>query len=316
MLKLFCWVLVAAPSCLCQSTLVRESIGQQSEQDARKLATYYTAPRVELSSWVGNAVIFLPRDREGKSKPYPVVSKGTHEQLPVTCNMAKKLIAHSNDLLALAEEAQKEAQSNPFITRAARLKLLENLDENERLSVQARELCTKAATAITAGMPYDLFAGRLGRVAIVEDYWAGVILSPAPPPGTKAVYLVLEDDRVYIALGEDGIVDGLALLSDIELGRRKWRGLQVHPKIDRLLTYSAETDKYGTVEVSRSDVLTIADVVAGFESCAPARVVLVTAAGLEGYQDLSVSGTNCRPAARFPTFTDRFEVVDVPAAGR
>jgi hypothetical protein len=193
-----------------------------------------------------------------------------------------------------------------------------DLAECARQLGESSELLTHSLSEMLQGVPYEVLAGRVGRVAIVQDYLAGLVSKPGEvrTSSKKAVYIVFEDDPAYVATARDGIVDGLALVSDIELGRRKWRGLRVHPRIleaQWLLTYDADTGTYGSFPVSPADVLTVADVVVGFDQCSPARVILVTATGREGFRDVSVSGTNCGSTARIPTFTDRFEVMETAA---
>jgi hypothetical protein len=159
-------------------------------------------------------------------------------------------------------------------------------------------------TRILHGTPYDLLVGREGRILDVRQFGVGT------PPEAKAVFIVVEGET-YVVAARDGTAPGIALLSDIDLGRHRWRGLQVRPKagMTDLVTYDGETGSYGKIPVSSSDTLTIADVVAGYVPCAPVRVILTTAAGREGYQDVAVSKTNCRSNENFSTFTERFDVV-------
>jgi hypothetical protein len=94
-----CLVALAAP-CLAQNPLIRESIGQP-EQDAKTLDSYYTAPKVELQSWVGKTFIFLPRDRDGRVKPYEdVVPSALYESAVTSWDNCKQVQAVADQIKA------------------------------------------------------------------------------------------------------------------------------------------------------------------------------------------------------------------------
>ena len=169
---------------------------------------------------------------------------------------------------------------------------------------------THIVQSFAAGVPYETLVGSAVKVTGVHDDFGGYRF-----PRGKFVFLSNSFDFYITYALDDGTTPGLALLSDIELGRQRWIGMSVRPKREeKLVTYDDATGTFGAVSVTASDVLRITDVVAGFNQCEPARVIVMTNDGREAFQDFSVSGTNCVPVGGLSptTFTDRFDIVDAP----
>jgi len=135
-----------------------------------------------------------------------------------------------------------------------------------------------------------------------EDFVGHVLTVTAVDANTAKASVKFKDDatgKEYSAsYGSDETVGDLALLADLQAARDKWLGKTLWLLQPNLIGYDEPSDSYSTVKAARFSGAKVTDVVAGWDSHLPVRLILQTADGKEGYRDVNVSGTNIREASR------------------
>jgi hypothetical protein len=108
------------------------------------------------------------------------------------------------------------------------------------------------------------------------------------------VFFTTSDGKELHATAYDGSVEGIALVSDLDLASR-WTGKTLWLR-DRgvLETYDATTGEGDSERVGRLAKVRVKAVVAGWTSARPARFIVVSEDGREGFVDVQISGTNTR----------------------
>lgn len=132
----------------------------------------------------------------------------------------------------------------------------------------------------------------VGRIAIITDvryanpFWY--------------ITMKMEDDgRLYTAeklnsdgTGEDVDVSGLALASDIDYIRNRYKGKMVWLKKSIVTRYNYDTEQFEAKEYSGAIKARITDVIPGWYEWAPVRVLFQAEDGEEWFEDVAVSRTN------------------------
>lgn len=177
-------------------------------------------------------------------------------------------------------------------------------------------------------LPYDEFAGRIVRVARIEQGHGpnGETLDEAD--------LQLEDDKKTIHGDIDGgCMDDVALVSDLEMARTLYRGKTLWLASDHLSTYDPAKDlsdspaalvlheAFQQIKIKQYSPVRVLDVVPGWYASAPIRFI-VQAEGTQapgdqvsGYVDVHMSDTNVpKPLQAVSRFRDVFLEADPRAA--
>lgn len=121
-----------------------------------------------------------------------------------------------------------------------------------------------------------------------------------------------DNGQVYTASALDGQIDDLAAVADLELARSLWMGKALWFFGHEIATYDALTGKIGSLKnVRKYCPVKVMDVVAGWYSFEPARLVVRTESGEEGFVDVNVTGTNVPDSLRdMARFEDSFLTQD------
>jgi hypothetical protein len=130
-------------------------------------------------------------------------------------------------------------------------------------------------------LKYEECVGRIGTITKASN-----------SGGSADITIQMDDNgQVYIGFGYDGI-DGIAPVADMEYARDKWLGKTLWYGGKKIDTYDETTDKFGSIKIRKFSTVKVVDVVAGWDSFAPIRFILQTPSGEEGFQDVTLSGTN------------------------
>jgi hypothetical protein len=143
-----------------------------------------------------------------------------------------------------------------------------------------------------------------------EDLVGHVMTVTALEQSATKQAVKLKDDATSkeytLSFGSDETIADLALLADLQAARDKWLGKTLWLLQPNLIAYDEPADSYSTVKAPRFSGGKVTDVVAGWDSHLPVRLILQTADGQEGYRDVNVSGTNIRETSRDDNRFDDF----------
>lgn len=157
------------------------------------------------------------------------------------------------------------------------------------------------------GVPsYEEATGRIGKVQSVQR----------GKYGGWEIKMQMEGGREKTYTGEslggsndpaDASIDGIVPLLDLETARSRWKGKTLWLKVESLVTYDEANGKFGGIKVAMNAPVTVSDVVAGFFTESPIRLILQTSSGVEGFLDVGLSGTNIPSVLRkHARFEDNF----------
>lgn len=155
-------------------------------------------------------------------------------------------------------------------------------DEYGYFELKGRKSIKSSIDLLGSALPYKEFVGRTATVVTTTrmDYYY--------------LFELRMDDTgdTIITSSRSDEVDGLALTSDIDSSRARWRGKTLWYKGFFLVTYNATTNEHGNVHTKNCSPVVVMDIVAGDENYEPVRFILKDSDGNEGYIDVSVSGSN------------------------
>lgn len=142
---------------------------------------------------------------------------------------------------------------------------------------------------------YNEYVGRIATVVSVQkvcDSWD--------------VQFEMQDNgqRVTAAAWRGGI-DGVAPVADIDAARDRWLGKTLWYKKTWIDTYNEDTGEVCSVHLRKNSQVKVIDIGAGWKHSTPVRFILQTAAGKQGYVDMTWTGTNCDDYER--RYCDTFE---------
>jgi hypothetical protein len=129
---------------------------------------------------------------------------------------------------------------------------------------------------------YKSYVGRIMKVTSVEKEY----------PLYRVTFQMEDSKETLRATAYSETVDGIAPLADIDSARAKWLGRTLWYKGNQLVSYDENKDSFEHVDLKKFSPLKVVDVVAGWYSNSPVRLILQDAKGNEGYEDLNVSNTN------------------------
>lgn len=141
---------------------------------------------------------------------------------------------------------------------------------------------------------YQDYVGRVARVISIETEDSSI---------SRVIFEMEDDKQKMSAKPSYGSINDIALLSDIENARKKWKGKTIWTKqgVD-LKKYDAGTDEVEHMKPELFSPLKVTDVVAGWYSSYPVRLILRTQTGNIYFEDISLSGTNSSATATFDTY--------------
>ena len=129
---------------------------------------------------------------------------------------------------------------------------------------------------------YDECAGQVGTVVEVDN----------DGHTDRKVVLQLEDGREYTAVSATGVFGEIAPVADIERARDDWQGKLIWLFSEPVYEYNADTGQLFSFDATSLEPVTVTDVVASWDNNRPARLIVKTLDGYEGFIDLQVSSTN------------------------
>lgn len=136
----------------------------------------------------------------------------------------------------------------------------------------------------------------VGRIVTV------VALAPdagGPLSDFYTVKLKMDDGgKIYTTKAVREQMENLAPLADLEYARKAWLGRTLWFIGREVDTYDAETGKINTLHLKKCSAVNVIDVVAGWYSFEPIRLVIRNESGEEGFVDVNVTGTNVSEVLR------------------
>lgn len=141
-------------------------------------------------------------------------------------------------------------------------------------------------------LPYAQWLGKTLTVTNVEQ-------------GAPAIVTFRASDGATVrAEAYNGTVHDLALASDLESAKKRWSGKALWLRVDDILTYDADGDKFRSIRLGKGARVVVKDVVGSSLDYEPAEFLLVADDGRSGFLDVQLSGTNVSKGMRG---TDTFE---------
>jgi TonB family protein len=132
------------------------------------------------------------------------------------------------------------------------------------------------------GLPtYAEAAGKIGRIVAVEGGQFPKVVIELEGPGPR-----------YVGTVYSGTLSDIAFLDEIDQARKELTGKTLWTLGSELGTYDETSGSFGSVKVKKFSPLKVVDVVVGWFSDNPIRLILRSETGEEGYVDVSISGTN------------------------
>jgi hypothetical protein len=167
---------------------------------------------------------------------------------------------------------------------------------------------------------YEEAVGRIGKITEVSDSaYSG-----------KITIQMEDNDQIYLGSGRDSI-DGIGIVSEIDDARSKYIGKTLWFKKTRIETYDEKKDELEKTDVPKKltidDVrkmdsekvklkkyspVKVIDVVAGWYHDQPIRFILRSPAAEEGYEDVTITGTNVSDILRASFTFDKSFLLEDP----
>lgn len=151
---------------------------------------------------------------------------------------------------------------------------------------------------------YRDYVGKVVKITGVSSFSTG-------DSGSYRVDMTVEASGERLsARSENGTVDGLGPMADIERARSIYVGRTVWRADGVLRTYDKNTRTTSFISIDPFAALKVVAVMAGWYQWAPVRFVVRTPEGAEGFLDVNMSGTNVTGILRaHDTFNNEFQLV-------
>lgn len=129
---------------------------------------------------------------------------------------------------------------------------------------------------------YEECVGRIGTIVNVSVHYRD----------SKITIQMDDNGQTYVGSGDDETVMGIAPVADINYARSTSLGKTLWYRGRKLDTYNEATEEFGEIELRKYSAVKVLDVVAGWVSFKPVRLILQTPSGEEAFKDVTLSRTN------------------------